>query len=154
MNSADDATRQQLIHQVLRARSLPAIDEASHALTQWMQEHPEDQGMRDGFEALAMMQEIQEWRLANPAEWAAEQEAERRAIALHQPERDRMLGRARSARTPTHLDRAERELFQWAADHPEDVGRELGILEALTDVLDRREALEAQDKTALVGQAA
>ena len=154
MNRADDPVRQRLIHQVLGARTLPTIAEASRALKQWMQDHPDDQGMRDGFEALAMMQEIEEWKLAKPEEYEAQQEAERRAIAAHQPERDRMLRDALRARTAAQLDRAEQELFQWVADYPEDVGRELGIIEALEQVLTRREALASQEEPVLAGRAA
>jgi len=119
-----------------------------------MQERPDDQGMRDGFEALAMMQEIQEWKLANPEEWQAQQEAERRAVAALEPERGQMLRDAHQARTLAQLDRAERDLFQWAADHPEDVGRDLGIIEAMESVLTRREALAAQPEPVLAGRAA
>lgn len=154
MIRTDDPKRERLIRQVLGARTLPAIAEASQALRQWMQERPDDQGMRDGFEALAMMQEIQEWKLANPEEWQAQQEAERRAVAALEPERGQMLRDARQARTLVQLDRAERDLFQWAADHPEDVGRDLGIIEAMESVLTRREALAAQPEPVLAGQAA
>lgn len=150
----DDPKRQRLIRQVLGARTLPAIAEASQALRQWMQERPDDQGMRDGFEALAMMQEIREWEIANPEEWQAQQEAERRAVAALEPERGRMLRNARLARTVAQFDRAERELYQWAADHPEDVGRDLGIIEALESVLTRREELAAQPEPMLAGRAA
>lgn len=153
MIRTDDPKRERLIRQVLGARTLPAIAEASQALRQWMQERPDDQGMRDGFEALAMMQEIQEWKLANPEEWQAQQEAERRAVAALEPERGQMLRDARQARTLVQLDRAERDLFQWAADHPEDVGRDLGIIEAMESVLTRREALAAQPEPVLAGRA-
>ena len=153
MIRTDDPKRERLIRQVLGARTLPAIAEASQALRQWMQERPDDQGMRDGFEALAMMQEIQEWKLANPEEWQAQQEAERRAVAALEPERGQMLRDARQARTLAQLDRAERDLFQWAADHPEDVGRDLGIIEAMESVLTRREALAAQPEPVLAGRA-
>lgn len=154
MIRTDDPKRQRLIRQVLGARTLPAIAEASQALRQWMQERPDDQGMRDGFEALAMMQEIREWEIANPEEWQAQQEAERRAVAALEPERGQMLRDARGARTAAQLDRAERELYRWAADYPEDVGRELGIIEALEQVLTRREALAAQPEPVLAGRAA
>ena len=154
MTRTDDPKRQRLIRQVLGARTLPTIAEASQALGQWMQERPDDQGMRDGFEALAMMQEIREWEIANPEEWQAQQEAERQAVATLEPERGRMLRGARLARISAHLDRAEREIFQWIADHPEDVSRDLGIIEALESVLTRREALAAQPEPMLAGRAA
>lgn len=154
MNRADDPVRNRVIRQALSARELPDVLAATEALRQWMQEHPDDQGMRDGFEQLSLLQDIHEWRAANPEEWAAEQEAERQAIAAHAPERERMLRDARGARTAAELDRAEQALFQWNADHPEDMGRELGILEALEQVLTRREALASQEEPALAGRAA
>ena len=154
MIRTDDPKRQRLIRHVLGARTLPAIAEASQALSQWMQECPDDQGMRDGFEALAMMQEIREWEIANPEEWEAQQEAERRAVAALEPERGQMLRGARQARTLAQLDRAERELYQWVADHPEDMNRDLGIIEALEAVLTRRAALAAQPEPMLAGRAA
>ena len=40
------------IRQVLSARELPDVLAAMEALKQWMQEYPDDQGMRDGFEQL------------------------------------------------------------------------------------------------------
>ena len=154
MNRADDPARNLLIRQILSARELPDVLAAMEALRQWMREHPDDQGMRDGFEQLSLMQDIHEWRVANPEEWAAEQEAERRVIAAHQPERDRMLRDALGARTAAQLDWAEQALFQWAADYPEDVGRSLGIVEALEQVLARREALATQEEPVLAGRAA
>ena len=101
-----------------------------------------------------MIQEIEEWKLANSEEWQARQGAERRTIAAHALERGRMLRDARLARTSAQRGWAERELFRWVADHPEDVSRELGIIEALESVLTRREALAAQPEPMLAGRAA
>ena len=119
-----------------------------------MQDHPDDQGMQAGFEHLFLIQEIEEWKLANLEEWQAQQEAERRTIAAHAPKWGRMLRDAHQARTLAQLDRAERDLFQWAADHPEDVGRDFGIIETMESVLTRREELEAQPEPMLAGRAA
>lgn len=154
MDLANDPARKSLISQMFRARTLPEAVAATEALKQWRQEHPEDDGILDGGEILSHSRDYAEWKEANPAEWEAEQEAERRAIAAHQPERQRMLRDALNARTLAQLDRAEEELFQWNADHPEDAGRELGIVEALVQVLARREALAAQEQPALAGQVA
>lgn len=154
MDRLEDPARERLNRQVLSARGLPDVLAAKEALRQWMQDHPDDQGMREGFEQLFLLQEIAEWKLANPKEWQAQQEEEQRAIAALEPERGQMLRNARQTRTLVQLDRAERDLFQWAADHPEDVGRDFGIIETMESVLTRREALEAQPEPMLAGRAA
>lgn len=154
MDSINDPTRKRLITQMFSANTLAEAVAAIEALKQWRREHPDDLGIVDGGEVLSHFKDYEEWKLANPEEWAAQQEMERREISAHQPERDRMLRDALSARTPAQLDRAERELFQWADDYPDDVGRELGISEALEQVLTRREALATQEQPALAGRAA
>ena len=65
-----DLAREQVTTQVLRARTLPEVFAAQQALRDWIRAHPEDEGMRDGFEQLSMMQDI-----------AEEQEAEQRQLA-------------------------------------------------------------------------
>jgi len=50
--------RERLSEQVLSANTLLEIEAAKDALRQWMQAHPEEQGMRDGFEQLYTIQEI------------------------------------------------------------------------------------------------
>ena len=154
MSRAEDPARDRLNRRVLSARGLPDVLVAKEALRQWMQDHPDDQGMRAGFGQLFLIQEIEEWKLANLEDWQAQQEGERRTIAAHAPKRGRMLRDAHQARTLAQLDRAERDLFQWAADHPEDVGRDFGIIETMESVLTRREALEAQPEPMLAGRAA
>ena len=154
MDFINDPARKRLITQMFSANTLAETNAAIEALKQWRREHPEDFGILDGGEILSHLKDYEEWKLANPEEYEAQQEAERCAIAAHQPERDRMLREALGARTGAQLDRAKQELFQWAADYPEDVGRELGILEALEQVLTRREALASQEEPALAGRAA
>ena len=154
MDLMNDPARKRLITQIFSAHTLTEADIAIEALKQWRQEHPEDFGILDGGELLSHLKDYEEWKLANPKEWEAQQEAERQAIAAHQPERERMLRDVRGARTAAQLDRAEQALFQWNADYPEDTGRELGILEALEQVLTRREALASQEEPALAGRAA
>lgn len=50
--------RERLSEQVLSANTLLEIEAAKIALRQWMQLHPEEQGMRNGFEQLYTIQEI------------------------------------------------------------------------------------------------
>ncbi len=154
MDIIDDPARKRLINQMFSANTLAEADAAIEALKQWRQEHPEDIAILDGGEILSHLKDYEEWKLANPEEWEAQQEAERRAVAALEPERGRMLQGARNARTFAQLDRAERELFQWVADHPEDVNRELGIIEALESVLTRREAPATQPEPILAGRVA
>ena len=61
---------------------------------------------------------------------------------------------ARLARTSAQLGWAERGLFQWGADYPEDADRELDIIEALESVLTRREAPATRSEPVFVGRAA
>jgi hypothetical protein len=64
--SLDDA-RDQLTRQVLGARTLADIAAARQSLRDWLAAHPEEQGMRWGFEQLAQMQEAAEAEQADPA---------------------------------------------------------------------------------------
>jgi len=148
---ANDPARENLINQMFSARTLAEAVTAIEAVKQWRQTPPEDYAILDGGEVLSHFKDYEEWKLANPETWAAEQEAERRAIAAHQPEREQMLRHARAARTLAQLDRAEQELLQWVTDFPEDAGRELGIVEALEQVVTRREALEGKASVVLAG---
>lgn len=154
MDLANDPARKHLIAQRSSVNTLAEANAAIEALKQWRREHPEDLEIVSGGEVLSHLKDYEEWKLANPEEWEAQQEAERRAIAAHQPERDRMLRDALGARTAAELDWAAQALFQWAADYPEDVGRDLGVIEALGQVLTRREALATQEQPALAGRAA
>ena len=65
-----DEARQCLIRQILSARTLPEITQAQQALREWLKSHPEEQGMRDGFEQLAQMQEIAEMEEATRVQQA------------------------------------------------------------------------------------
>jgi hypothetical protein len=60
MSVTSNAEREQQLNQVLDATNLSEIAPARQSLRDWLQHHPEDVGMRDGFEQLAMMQEIAE----------------------------------------------------------------------------------------------
>ena len=55
-----DAARERVTKKVLSARSLPDIRKAQKMLRDWIKAHPEDEGMRDGFEQLSLMQDIAE----------------------------------------------------------------------------------------------
>ncbi len=55
-----DLARKLLTRQVLSATTLLEIAAAKQALREWLQAHPDEVGMRDGFEQLAQMQEIAE----------------------------------------------------------------------------------------------
>ena len=154
MDITNDPARKRIIAQRDSANTLAEMKAASEAVKQWRREHPEDWAIIDGGEIFFHQMEYAEWKLANPEEWQAQQEKERRAVAALEPERGRTLRDARQARTVAQLDRADQEFFQWIADHPEDLNRDLGILEALESVLTRREVLAAQPELVLAGQSA
>lgn len=50
--------RERVSEQVLSANTLPEIEAAKQVLREWMKAHPEEQGMRAGFEQLYTIQEI------------------------------------------------------------------------------------------------
>jgi len=54
------AARELVTEKVLRARSLPDVQEAQQTLRDWIKAHPEDEGMRDGFEQLSLLQDVAE----------------------------------------------------------------------------------------------
>ena len=58
MNNELDLDRERVTKQCLSADSLPEIEAAKQVLREWMQAHPEEQGMRAGFEQLYTIQEI------------------------------------------------------------------------------------------------
>ena len=53
MKTIQDAARLHLINQVLDATTPKEITLAEEALDCWMQTHPDDLGMKDGFEQLS-----------------------------------------------------------------------------------------------------
>lgn len=53
-----DEVRERVSEQVLTANTLPEIEAAKQVLREWMKAHPEEQGMRAGFEQLYTIQEI------------------------------------------------------------------------------------------------
>ena len=59
-----DQARHRLTVQVLGARTLAEIYTATQALSDWIADHPEDEGMSDAFEQLSLMQDIAAERVA------------------------------------------------------------------------------------------
>lgn len=57
-------SREHITKLVLSAHSLPDVLKAQQVLRAWIEKHPEDEGMRDGFEQLSLMQNIAEEELA------------------------------------------------------------------------------------------
>lgn len=62
-----DAARERVLDLVLGAITLEEIAVGRQALHEWMKAHPEEEGMRHGFEQLSLMEDA-----------AHEQEAQRR----------------------------------------------------------------------------
>ena len=67
MRFSDNPERERVLDQVLDARTLPEIADATQKLRDWLHRNPEDTGIREAFEGLSLMRDI-----------AKEQEAERR----------------------------------------------------------------------------
>lgn len=54
MQEADrDFAREELLNQMMEARTLPQIEAAKQALRCWLEQYPEEPGMADGFEMLS-----------------------------------------------------------------------------------------------------
>lgn len=74
-----EMARERLVNQVLDATTLSEVADATQALRAWLRDHPEDVGLSDGFEQLALMQEAAEWqeaeRLGQPGSGARVTEA-------------------------------------------------------------------------------
>ncbi len=62
-DQAIEQARKALTRQVLRATTLPEIAAARLALREWLKAYPEEQGMRDGFEQLAQIEDIAQMEL-------------------------------------------------------------------------------------------
>ena len=140
-----DAARDQVTKIVLSARTLPKIEAAKQVLRDWLKAHPEEQGMRDGFEQLYTIQEI------------IEDENARRAageiIPPVPPERERILRQAADACTLMEKQWAAYELWEWQRRNPED----LEIREArkglpfIDDIAEEQQAERGQPKHEPVG---
>jgi hypothetical protein len=55
--TALDIQRELVIEKVLDATTLPEINDARRALREWLTAHPDEVGMRDGFEQLSLMED-------------------------------------------------------------------------------------------------
>lgn len=57
MNYISNPERKRIMEQVLDATTLTEVKAATTVLDEWMALHPDDQGMEDGYEQLALMKE-------------------------------------------------------------------------------------------------
>ncbi len=142
-----DEERNQVIKVSLSARTLPDIEAAKQILREWMKAHPEEQGMRAGFEQLYKIQEN------------IEEENVRRAAGEVIPpvpsERERILHQAADACTLEEKQWAAYELWEWQRRNPEDAGiREArkGLLD-IDDIAEEQQAERGQPKREPVGAA-
>lgn len=103
-----DAARDRVSEQVLRAQTLAEVREAEEALRQWLREHPEEGGMRDGFELLAHLRDHYEWLEANPEE--------AKAVRARNHARNLVY----EARTLAECAEARAALCQCVRDFPDD----------------------------------
>lgn len=55
MNSLQEIERQEVIEQVLDATTWEEIEAATLLLDRWLAAHPDDLGMEDGYEQLALL---------------------------------------------------------------------------------------------------
>lgn len=62
-----DQAREQLLDQVFGADTLEAVARARLSLRRWLSDHPKEQGMRDGFEALSHREDYLNTQEAVPA---------------------------------------------------------------------------------------
>lgn len=64
MSYAKNEERNRIMHQALRATTLPEIIRAARELDQWVDAHPDDLGIVDAYEVLENMKEIAEFQQA------------------------------------------------------------------------------------------
>lgn len=142
--------RRRVNEQVLQANSLVEIEAAKQVLRDWLNAHPEEQGMRDGFEQLYTIQEIIE-----------DEDARRAAGEVIPPvrsERERILDQARDARTEAENQWAAYELWDWLRRNPDDanVRKEFERFNFVLDIAEEQEAERTHESRQPVeaGQAA
>lgn len=70
MSFANDTQRARILESVLYATSAEEVSQATQMLDRWLDQHPDDLGIVDGYELLANLQDA-----------AEEQEAARRPLA-------------------------------------------------------------------------
>lgn len=103
------STRDSLTQQTLGARTLPDIAAAQQASRDWIAAHPEDEGMRDGFEQLSHMEDIARERAALPL-------AQREWYQRH----DCLMDQAQSASTLPEITAALSDVGMWLTAWPAD----------------------------------
>ena len=79
MTQLERAERDQVVSQVLAARTLPEVDAAERVLAGWLAAHPADIGMEDGFEQLANTRDAATARVSPQAAGIAAEDAGRPA---------------------------------------------------------------------------
>jgi len=148
--TALNEARDRVTRQVLQANSLVEIEAAKQVLRDWLKAHPEEQGMRDGFEQLYTIQEIIE-----------DEDARRAAGEVIPPvpsERERILDQARDARTEAENQWAAYELWDWLRRNPADtdVRKEFMRFSFPLDIAEEQEAERTHESRQPVeaGQAA
>ena len=63
-----EADQKALSDMVFGARTIEEIEQAENALRAWLADHPERQGMDDGFEILSHRRDFLDWMAENPEE--------------------------------------------------------------------------------------
>lgn len=138
--TAKELARDLVVTQVLDANTLVEIEAAKQVLRDWLQAHPDEQGMRDGFEQLYTIQEIIE-----------DEDARRAAGEILPPvrsERERILDQARDARTEDQSQWAAYELWEWLRRNPADadVRKEFERFDFVLDTAEEQEAERTQTR--------
>ena len=145
--TALNEARDRVTRQVLSANTLPEIEAAKQVLRDWLKAHPDEQGMRDGFEQLYTIQEIIE-----------DENARRAAGEIIPPvpsERERILRQAADACTLTEKQWAAYELWEWQRRNPEDadVREARKGLPHIEDIAEEQQTERGQPKREPVGAA-
>lgn len=109
----DDPAREGLKHQIFSAGSLEEVQSAQAALRAWMKAYPDDTGMLDGGEMLAMLEDC-------CREFAAEEATMTEPERIAARERRRLLGLAPSPVSLAEVEEAEQGLHLWLCEHPDD----------------------------------
>ena len=141
MDFIDDPARKSLIAQTFLRDHLSGDRRSNQSPEILAETHPEDFAILDGGD-FPHFKDYEEWKQANPEEWAAEQEAS------DSPSRPSSRSGSRCSTRPLlgadlrrSLTGQNKNCFSGVTDFPEEAGRELGIVEALEQVVTRREAL-------------
>ena len=66
MKYAENPERERILNQALRVRTLSEIAVATRELDRWVEDHPDDWGIRDAYEVLENMAEIAQEQQTSP----------------------------------------------------------------------------------------